>query len=97
MCRLVVELTIALLDSVAAGFFLLGAVFFLMVAYSERRAGTPWLIFGATGTIWFVIMFIKLISNMLGSEWPIGTVRATVGISLFLYMLGMRSLAKTFR
>ncbi|MGQ9544023.1 MAG: hypothetical protein ACUVTM_08120 [Candidatus Bathyarchaeia archaeon] len=86
-----------LIDSLAAACFLFGAVFYLMVAYGERRGGAAWRLFGLTSAVWFTVMYIKLISNMAGWTWAYGAVRSTIVLSLILYLLGLAALARMLR
>lgn len=84
------------IDAIVASCFLFGAAFYLMVAYSER-GGLAWKLFGATGTIWFSILFIKLVSNMAGWPWITGIVRSVIALSLGLYLCGLFILARMLR
>jgi hypothetical protein len=85
-----------LIDAVVAVCFLSGAVFYLMVAYVERR-GMAWRFLGTAGAIWFVILFLKLINNMAEFPWVYGTVRAAVALTLGLYLLGIIILARSLQ
>jgi hypothetical protein len=92
-----IEILIAILDAIVASCFLVGATFYLMVAYSDRERRSVWTILGTTGMIWFLVTFIKLIANMTGAVWVAGTVRGIVGLSLALYMVGLITLARKLR
>ncbi|MBS7626267.1 hypothetical protein KEJ51_04400 [Candidatus Bathyarchaeota archaeon] len=86
-----------IIDALAAACFLFGAIFYLMVAYGERRGGLAWRLFGFTGAVWFTVMYLKLISNMAGWPWTYGMVRSTISLSLIIYLLGLAALAKMLR
>ena len=83
-----------IIDALVDACFLFGAIFYLAVAYGERR-GMAWRFLGTSGAIWFVILFLKLISNMAGFTWIYGTVRAAVALTLGLYLLGIIILARS--
>jgi hypothetical protein len=85
-----------LIDALVAACFLFGAVFYLMVAYCERR-GLAWKLFGITGTVWFAIIFVKLVSNMAGWSWQYGTVRSAIALSLGIYLCGLIALARMLK
>lgn len=85
-----------LIDAAVAACFLFGAVFYLMVAYG-RRQGIAWRILGTAGAIWFLILFLKLISNLGELIWVAGTVRAAIALTLGIYLLGLIVLARTLK
>jgi hypothetical protein len=93
----IVELTVVILDSLVAACFLFGAAFYLMVAYGVRRGGMAWKIFGATGAIWFTIVYVKLIADMAGLAWIVGTARAIIALSLALFVYGLIALARMLK
>ncbi|MBS7622416.1 hypothetical protein KEJ39_01915 [Candidatus Bathyarchaeota archaeon] len=86
-----------LIDALAAVVFLFAATFYLMVAYVERRGGAAWKIFGLTATIWFAVIYVKLIANMTEWPWMYGLVRSAVALSLGLYLCGLIALARMLR
>ncbi|MCJ7760521.1 hypothetical protein MUP59_05190 [Candidatus Bathyarchaeota archaeon] len=85
-----------LIDAIVAACFLFGAVFYLMVAYGERR-GMAWRFLGTAAAIWFVILFFKLINNMAEFPWVYGSVRAAVALTLGIYLLGIILLARDLK
>jgi len=86
-----------LIDSAAAVCFLFAAAFYLMVAYGQKQAGTVWKLFGVTAAIWFVILYLKLISNMAEWPWIYGLVRSAIALSLGLYLCGLIALARMLK
>jgi len=93
----IVEITVVILDSLVAACFLFGAAFYLIVAYGVRRGGMAWKIFGATGAIWFAIVYVKLIADAAGSAWIAGTARAIIALSLALFVCGLIALARMLK
>jgi len=85
-----------IIDAVVAACFLFGAVFYLMVAYGEKR-GVAWRLLGTAGTMWFVILFFKLISNMSNLAWVGGTVRVGIALAMGIYLCGLIALARTLK
>jgi hypothetical protein len=85
-----------LIDAIIASCFLFAATFYIMVAYSERGS-LAWKLFGASGAIWFSILFIKLVSNMSGWPWITGIVRSVIAVSLVIYLCGLFMLARMLR
>ena len=85
-----------LLDTIVAACFLFGAVFYMMVAYGEKR-GLAWRLLGTAGALWFLILFFKLISNMANLPWVYGTVRAGIAFALLIYLCGLVALARSLK
>ncbi|MEM2942385.1 MAG: hypothetical protein QXT81_03070 [Candidatus Bathyarchaeia archaeon] len=85
-----------IMDAIVASCFLFGAVFYLMVAYGQRR-GVAWRLLGTAGAVWFVILFFKLISNMAKLPWIGGTVRAGIALAMGIYVWGLVELARTLK
>jgi len=89
-----INILIYVLDSLIAACFLVGTTFYLMVAYSERRAGIVWKLFAASGTMWFLAIFLKVMANMSYYPWTLGTARAIMGLTLGVYMFGLAVLSR---
>ena len=85
-----------IIDAIVASCFLFGGVFYLMVAYGERR-GIAWRLLGTAGAMWFVLLFFKLISNMANLPWIGGTVRAGIALAMAIYLCGLIALARTLK
>jgi hypothetical protein len=85
-----------LIDAVVASCFLFGSIFYMMVAYGERR-GLAWRLLGTAGALWFLILLFKLISNMANLPWLAGTVRSAIALTLAIYLWGIIVLAETLK
>jgi len=85
-----------LMDSLVAACFLIGAVFYLMVAYGEKR-GLAWRLLGTAGSIWFLVLFLKLVGNMAELPWVYGTVRSAIALTLGIYLCGLILLTRTLK
>ncbi|MBS7650927.1 MAG: hypothetical protein QXI59_07105 [Candidatus Bathyarchaeia archaeon] len=85
-----------LIDAVVASCFLFGSIFYMMVAYGEKR-GLAWRLLGTAGTMWFLIILFKLIGNMANLPWLAGTARSAIALTLTIYLWGIIVLAGTLK